>query len=150
MKDNYFIGIGAMVFNKDKILLVRHTYGKSKGKLLNPGGYLKIGEMPFDAIKREVYEETSVIVNPKSMLTVRCDKNGWYMVIIADYVSGNPKSDNNENSEAVFMDYKEALVRTDTTDTVKTLINFALFRKPINLLHAYKERIFFVNDEVEK
>ena len=46
------------------------------------------------------------------------------MIILAEYVSGEPKSFNNiENSEALFMNCDEVLKRDDATDTVKTHIN---------------------------
>lgn len=143
MVDNYFASVGAIVLKDDKILLVRHTYGSAKGKLLNPGGYICEGEMPYDAIKREVLEETSIVINPVGMLSLRCDTKGWYMIILAEYVSGEPKSDNIENSEALFMNCDEVLKRDDATDTVKTHIKLALEKKPIKPLDAGKGRILF-------
>jgi len=147
MIDNDFASVGAIVIKNKQVLLVRHTYGSANGKLLNPGGHLCQNKMPSDAVKREVFEETSVIVNPIGMLSIRCDSKGWYMVFLAEYVSGIPKSDNDENSEALFMDYDEVLKRNDATNTVKTHIKLALSGKIIQPIHAGKGRILFAAGE---
>lgn len=147
MADNPFASVGAIVLKENKILLVRHTYGSAKGKLLNPGGMLREGELPTDAVKREVFEETGVQVNPVGMLAIRCSAQGWYMVFLAEYVSGEPKADNCENSEALFMDCDELLQRPDATDTVKTLLRLALTKKPILPQDAGKGRVLFASSE---
>ena len=147
MADNHFASVGVIVFRDKKVLLVRHTYGSAKGKLLNPGGYLQEGELPEDAVKREVMEETGVTVEPAGMLTLRCSVNGWYMVFIADYVSGEPRPDGHENDEAVFMDFEEVLSRDDTTDTVKTLIRLAMERNPITGVDTGKNRFIYTANE---
>ena len=146
MEDNNFASVGAVVLRDNKILLVRHTYGSAAGKLLNPGGMIKQGELPTDAVKREVLEETGIHINPVGMLCIRCSHGGWYMVFLADYVSGETKSDNVENSEALFMDCDELLQRSDATDTVKTLLRLALNKKPIIAEDVGKGRIMFASD----
>ena len=147
MEDNHFVAVGAVVLKDNKILLVRHTYGAANGKLLNPGGYIKQGELPGDAVKREVLEETGVIVNPVGMLSIRCAPGGWYMVFLADYVSGEPISDGHENNEALFMDCDELLQRDDATDTVKTLVKIALERNPIIPVDTGKNRLLYITNE---
>lgn len=147
MADNHFAAVGAIVLKDGKALLVRHTYGGAKGKLLNPGGMLREGELPYDAVVREVWEETGVTVNPVGLLSMRCAKEGWYMVFLAEYVSGEPRSDNAENSEALFMDCAEVLARADTTETVKTLLRLARKVKPLPMRDAGKNRIMFTAGE---
>lgn len=141
--DNYFASVGVIVKRENKVLLVRHTYGSANGKLLNPGGYLKEGEMPYDAAIREVLEETGIIINPIGVLGIRCEAKCWYMIILADYVSGEPRSDENENSEAIFMDINEALSNPTVTNTAKRLINLSLENQPIVPIDADKGRILF-------
>ncbi len=143
MSDNSFAAVGAIVLREGKLLLVRHTYGAAAGKLLNPGGMLQEGELPYDAIKREVLEETGVVVNPVGMLSVRCSPKAWYMVFLADYVSGEPRSDGCENSEALFMDYAEVFERADITETAKEMLRLALNYKPLPMTDAGKSRMLF-------
>ncbi len=73
MKDNYFSSVGAIVIRDEKVLLVRHTYGAAKDKLLNPGGFINKNELPTEAIIREVFEETGVNVAPIGMLIPNSD-----------------------------------------------------------------------------
>lgn len=143
MPDNRFAGVGAIVFRDDKVLLVRHTYGSAKGKLLNPSGMLSHGEMPEDAVKREVYEETGVTAEPLGVLAVRCSPGGWYMVFLCRHVDGEPRSDGAENSEALYMNCDEALSRADLTDTAKTLIRIGLEGKAMKRLDCYKGRAMY-------
>jgi len=147
MEDNNFASVGVIVLKDNKILLVRHTYGSAAGKLLNPGGMIQQGELPTDAVKREVLEETGVTVNPIGMLSIRCAPNNWYMVFLAEYVSGEPKSDGVENSEALFMDCGELLRRDDATDTVKTLLKIALGKKPLIPVDTGGGRLLFAVNE---
>ena len=147
MEDNKFASVGVIVLRENKILLVRHTYGSAAGMLLNPGGFIKQDELPTDAVKREVLEETGVIVNPVGMLSIRCAPKNWYMVFLAEYVSGEPKSDGCENSEAIFMDCDELLRRDDATPTVKTLLKIALNKKPIIPIDTGNSKLLFAVNE---
>ena len=87
MDDNYFASVGAIVLREESVLLVRHTYGSSAGQLLNPSGYIKHGELPYEAVKREILEETGVEIYPKGLLTVRCARKDWWLVFLADYIT---------------------------------------------------------------
>ena len=49
MADNFNHSVGCLVVRNREVLLVRHTYGRARGKLLIPGGYLQEGEMPEQA-----------------------------------------------------------------------------------------------------
>ena len=102
--------------------------------------------MPTDAVKREVLEETGVVIDPIGMLCVRCSHKDWYMVFLAEYVSGEVKSDSAENNEAIFMDCDELLQRQDATDTVKTLVRLALEKKPIPAENVGNGRIMFASN----
>ena len=125
MEDNHFASVGGIVLRGDAVLLVRHTYGGAAGMLLNPSGFVQQGEMPYDALRREIMEETGVSIAPRELLAVRCSVKDWWMVFQADYIEGEPRSDHAENNEALFMPCVEALARTDVTDATKALIRLA-------------------------
>ena len=137
MGDNYFASVGAIVLRNDEVLLARHTYGEATGKLLNPSGYIKHGEMPYDALKREVFEETGIEINPKGLLAVRCSVKDWWLVFLAEYVSGTPRSDNDENSEVLFMPCEEAANHPDVTNAVKILLKLAKGQKFFTMNDEY-------------
>lgn len=134
MGDNYSLSVGCIVRKEDEILLVRHTYGGAKGKLLIPGGYCNMGELPEEAACREVLEETKVVAKVNGMLGIRCNRKAWYALMVMDYVEGKPESDYNENSEVLFLNVEEALAREDVTHMTKVALKALLDKRDKLLL----------------
>lgn len=116
---NWNFAASGLVIRDGKVLLVRHTYGSAKGKLLIPGGYCHVGELPEAAAIRECFEETGVHVSVVSLLAMRFSATSWYPVFIMKYESGEPVSDGIENSEASFIDIDEAINHPDLTNMTK-------------------------------
>ena len=115
-----------MVLREGKVLLARHTYGAGKGLFITPGGYLKNGESPEQAMCRELMEETGITAKPVKLLAVRFSEQDWYAAFLAAYTGGIPRSDGDENDRVVWMDCEEALSRPDVPDLSKKLITAAL------------------------
>lgn len=105
-----------------KVLLVRHTYGNAKGRILLPGGYVKEGEVPTVAAEREIAEETGVIAKAKSVMAIQCKPDQWCLVFVMDYISGTPRSDDHENSEVLLIPADEAVKREDITNMSRELL----------------------------
>lgn len=126
---NWCQSVTGVVIRNGKVLLARHTYGGGKGKLIIPGGYVNIGETPQDALKREFMEETNIEVKPLEVIGIRFNMKDWYIAFRAEYVSGEAKSDNDENSEVIWMDVKEALERSDVPELTKKLVEAASLGK---------------------
>jgi len=116
---NWNYAASGVVIRDGKVLLVRHTYGGAKGKLLIPGGYCEAGELPEAAAIRECLEETGVKASVVSLLAIRFSAEVWYPVFIMKYESGEPVSDGVENSEALFMDIDEAINHPDITNMTR-------------------------------
>lgn len=125
-KTNWGQSVAGVVIREGKVLLARHTYGGGKGMLIIPGGYVNIGESPQEALIREFREETDVTVEPRSIVGIRFNMHDWYIVFTAEYVSGEAKPDNNENSEVLWVDVTEALTRDDVPGLTKSMIESAL------------------------
>jgi 8-oxo-dGTP pyrophosphatase MutT (NUDIX family) len=51
-------GVKCVLTRGDRVLLVRHTYGRSEWDL--PGGSIKRHEPPVDAARREMHEELGI------------------------------------------------------------------------------------------
>lgn len=117
---------GAVVIKDGKVLLARHTYGAGKGMLIIPGGYIRSGELPEDACEREVLEETGVTVKAEKLIGVRFSGKDWYCVFTAGYVSGEPRSDHEENSEALWVDADKIPDMDDVPDLTKVMIAKAI------------------------
>lgn len=131
-KTNWQQSVTAVVIRNSKVLLARHTYGKGAGKLIIPGGYVEYGESPQAAVVREFLEETNVTISPKEIIGIRFNMHDWYIAFSADYVAGTERSDNDENSEVLWLDVDEALDRDDVPDLTKSLIKCALNGKGLS------------------
>ncbi len=112
-----------------KVLLVRHTYGSAKNRILCPGGYVEENELPTCAIEREFLEETGVVVMAKSLLSMQFKSNQWCAVFDCEYISGEPKSDHYENSEVLLLDPWEAILREDITNMSRELLKIYVSQK---------------------
>lgn len=123
---NWGQSVAGVVIRDGKVLLARHTYGSGSNMLIIPGGYVNYGETVQDALKREFLEETSVNVEPKEVIGVRFNMHDWYIVFRAEYISGVAASDNDENSEVLWLDAGEALSRDDVPMLTKKMIESAV------------------------
>ena len=74
MKRSYpehpIIGVGAVVVDGSRVLLVRRATEPLKGEWSVPGGMLELGEKLRDGVRREVLEETGLVVEPGEVLDV--------------------------------------------------------------------------------
>lgn len=120
--NNKFFAVCGIVENDNKILLVRHTYGTAKDRILLPGGYVKENELPTTAIEREIFEETSVVCKAEDLFSVQFKAEQWCAVFTAEYISGDPKSDGYENSEVLLLSVDEALSRDDLTNMSREIL----------------------------
>ena len=65
-----FLGVGALIFDADKILLVERAKEPLQGFWSIPGGIVEAGEKLEEAIRREVREETGLEVDALSMFEI--------------------------------------------------------------------------------
>ena len=126
---NWGQSVTGVVIREDKVLLARHTYGGGKGKLIIPGGYVNFGETPQEALVREYIEETQIKVKPTNIIGVRFNMHDWYIAFRAEYISGEACSDNDENSEVLWIAIDEALSRNDVPELTKKLIQSAISKE---------------------
>ncbi len=105
-----------------RVLLVRHTYGVAKDRILLPGGYVKENELPTLAIEREIFEETGVCCVAKDLFSMQFKSEQWCAVFTMLYKSGTPASDNYENNEVLLLTVDEALQREDLTNMSREIL----------------------------
>ena len=72
---NFIVGVGAIVIDKGKLLVVKDRF--SLGYKL-PGGHIDKNESIKDALKREVVEETGIIIEFESIINIGHFPNGQF------------------------------------------------------------------------
>jgi 8-oxo-dGTP diphosphatase len=97
--DAPLVGVGAIIIENDRVLLVKRGHPPLRGEWSIPGGVLEIGEMLREAAIREAREETGLLVEPGELLgvydrVVRDNGQVRYHYVLIDFlcrrVSGEP------------------------------------------------------------
>ncbi|AOY59067.1 MULTISPECIES: NUDIX hydrolase [Desulfococcus] len=96
------VGVGAVVFKNDKILLVLRGKPPAEGVWAIPGGRLNLGETLKEAAEREIREETGIDIRAGEPVftfdVIERDPDGgirFHYVIVdlaAEYVGGVPSA----------------------------------------------------------
>jgi 8-oxo-dGTP diphosphatase len=89
------VGVGAVVVDQGRVLLVQRGHEPSKGKWSLPGGMLELGESLTQGVIREVHEETGLHVETIELVELidRIHRESGasgdkvrYHYVIADYL----------------------------------------------------------------
>jgi mutator protein MutT len=85
------VGVGAVIVEDGRVLLVRRGTEPLKGHWSVPGGLVELGEGLLDAVVREVREETGLVVAPVELIELldrihRETDRVRYHYVIADYL----------------------------------------------------------------
>ncbi len=112
------LGVGAVVFRGDKVLLVCRAQEPCKGEWTFPGGLVELGETLREAVERETFEETGIRVRAGQVLEVvdslvkgskgRLRFHYSIVDVICRYVSGSPRP-GDDVSEVAWVSIKKAL-----------------------------------------
>ena len=85
------VGVGAVIVQDGRVLLVRRGREPLKGQWSLPGGLLELGESLTKGVAREVLEETGLVVEPVELIELldrihhESDRVRYHYVI-ADYL----------------------------------------------------------------
>jgi 8-oxo-dGTP diphosphatase len=131
MSDNHYpmhiVAAGGFVTNfQGQVLLIKSP---RHGDWEFPGGQVEEGETIPQALEREVFEETGIIVRVKSLVGVYSNTRRPSIVnldFICEYVSGEPQT-SLESTRVEWVDREEALSRVKREVTYKRLKNMLEF-----------------------
>lgn len=113
-----FVGVGAVVIDKGRVLLVRRAKPPKAGEWSLPGGAQKLGETTAEAAIREVREETGLTTDLVGLLDVidfiDRDTDGTirFHYTLVDYLArptGDAPAAGSDAAEARFFPLEEAL-----------------------------------------
>jgi 8-oxo-dGTP diphosphatase len=99
--DSPLVGVGAIIIEDDRVLLVKRGHPPLAGEWSIPGGVLEVGETLREAAVREALEETGLTVEPADLLGVYdrilrdADERTIYHYVLIDFlcrrVAGEPR-----------------------------------------------------------
>lgn len=98
--DSPQLGVGAVVFHQNRILLVKRANPPSAGQWAIPGGKIKLGETLQQAAEREIFEETGIRIRAGEPVfafdliqhnaQAECQLHYVVVDLAAEYLDGEP------------------------------------------------------------
>ena len=113
-QNQFLVGVTGIIFNeKREILLFKHTYRQHSWSL--PGGYLKSGEHPAEALEREIKEESNLVVSVDESLKTRTDRTSSRldMCYIGVFIGGEFTPSQEVSAYGFFSQDKKTLLRSN-------------------------------------
>ncbi len=129
--------VGAVLVKDGRILLIKRGYPPGEGMWAIPGGVVEAGEGIAEAALRELEEETGLRAKPLGVVwvanVVSRDASGkprfHYVVIDVLFdpqtIEGSPRP-GGDAVDVAWIPMKEAIDRSDVTETTKRLLKYLL------------------------
>ena len=132
--DRPYVGVGAVIVDDGRVLLVKRKYEPLAGQWSLPGGAVDVGETLEEAVAREMLEETGLVVDVGPVIEVfdriTRDDDGRvrYHFVLVDYLCwpvGGTLAAASDVADAVFADPAD-LARYGLTAKATAVIERAL------------------------
>lgn len=105
--DRPWLGVGAVIFDQNRVLLVKRANEPFQNWWSLPGGIVETGELLKDAIRREILEETGLLIEPLSIIEVFESVQPTYHFVVVDFlcrITGGDLCANSDASSAQWFD----------------------------------------------
>ena len=125
-QNQFLVGVTGIIFNeKHEVLLFKHTYRQHSWSL--PGGYMKSGEHPAEALEREIKEESGFVVSVDKSFKTRTDRTSSRLDLcyLGLFIGGEFKKSEEVSDYGFFSQDKMPLLRSNQV----FLIEEALLQK---------------------
>lgn len=122
-QNQFLVGVTGVIFNdKNEILLFKHTYRQHAWSL--PGGYLKAGEHPAEALEREIKEESGLVVSADDLLKTRTDRDGARldMCFVGVFIGGEFTPSKEVSEGGFFSQDKMPLLRSNQVFLIEEVL----------------------------
>jgi ADP-ribose pyrophosphatase YjhB (NUDIX family) len=129
--DAPLVGVGAIIIEQDRVLLVKRGHPPLAGEWSIPGGVLEIGETIRQAAARETLEETGLTVEVEELLGVYDrvlrdpDERTRYHYVLIDFrcrrLTGEPRPAGDADEARWFTraELAELALAADTAEVIK-------------------------------
>jgi len=128
------VGVGAIIVDRGRILLVERGRAPARGKWSIPGGLVEVGEPAETAVRREVREECGLEVRVRGLVgfvdrIVRDDAGHVrYHYVLLDFLATTAEGSATPGSDARALRWvaPEELASVDVTEGLDSMIRRAL------------------------
>ncbi|XP_011879268.1 PREDICTED: 8-oxo-dGDP phosphatase NUDT18 [Vollenhovia emeryi] len=95
--------VAAVVINdQGEVLMMQEAKASCTGKWYLPAGRVEKNENLVSAVKREVLEETGLVIEPSTLILVECANGTWFrFVFTGNIVGGSLKTPDQANEESL-------------------------------------------------
>ncbi|EGW38858.1 NUDIX domain-containing protein [Desulfosporosinus sp. OT] len=107
---NFSLGVGGVLWHNGKVLLVQRAHNPGKGMWTIPGGYVDQEESIWEAVIREIQEETGIIAKPLSIIGLRdrpVERHDTYIIFLMQFLGGSLQAQPEEVSDLGFFTLEE-------------------------------------------
>jgi 8-oxo-dGTP diphosphatase len=123
-QDQFLVGVTGVILNdKREVLLFKHVYRSHSWSL--PGGYMKAGEHPREALEREIKEESGLVVSVDTQLKTRTDRElaRLDMCYVGVLIGGDFKPTHEVSEYGFFAQDKLPLLRSNQVFLIDEALN---------------------------